>query len=100
LRQKADWKEKFTSTKDAQMASRAKGLPTKWVYAKVREELSVGKPGVKFEVWDKWKWNGKEKKLGTLIVSVGGLRWRPRKGRISQKSWDAVKAWFGTENSV
>jgi len=79
------------------MKGRIPGRPTKWVAAKIKEEVSIGKPGVKFEVWDKWKWNGKDKKAGTLIVSVGGLRWRAGKGRFQQKSWDAVAKWFSGE---
>lgn len=77
------------------MAGREKGRPTKWVYASVQESVSIGKPGIRFEIWKKWKQN--KKKLGTLIVSVGGLRWRPNKGRISHKSWNAVKLWFNPE---
>jgi hypothetical protein len=53
----------------------------------------IGKPGVEFEVWEKWKrqWL----KLGTLIVSVGGLRWIPHKGKYSRpRSWKAVAEWF------
>src|SRR5947208_14724102 len=37
------------------------------------------KRGVQFEVWEKWK--KKQRKLGTLTISVGGLRWWPHKGK-------------------
>src|SRR5207253_2373519 len=37
-------------------------------------------------------------KLGTLTISVGGLRWRPHKGKLSkQRSWDAFAEWFAPE---
>jgi hypothetical protein len=48
------------------MKGRQKGRPTKWVTAKVRENFGVGKPGVRFEVWTKWRRN--RKKLGMLTV--------------------------------
>lgn len=35
------------------MKGRQKGRPTKWVSASVGESISVGKPGVTFEVWGK-----------------------------------------------
>ena len=75
------------------MRGRQKGRPTKWVTATVRESVSVGKSGVQFEVWEKWKRN--QRKLGTLIVSVGGLRWRPNNGKLSrQVNWDSLAEWF------
>jgi hypothetical protein len=74
------------------MKGRQKGRPTKWVTATIKEDIYIGKPGVKFEAWKKWK--RKEQKLGTLIVSVGGLRWRPRKGKVLRKSWRALSEWF------
>ncbi|PYK81631.1 MAG: hypothetical protein DMF27_06695 [Verrucomicrobia bacterium] len=78
------------------MKGRQQGRPTKWVSATMKEHVSVGKPGVKFEVWEKWKKN--RRKLGTLTISVGGLRWRPHKGKLSkQRSWDAFAEWFAPE---
>lgn len=78
------------------MKGRQQGRPTKRVSATVRESFSIGKPGVRFEVWEKWKKT--RRKLGTLIISVGGLRWRPHKGKGSrQRSWDALAEWFGSE---
>ena len=75
------------------MKGRQKGRPTKWVTASVEEYVAIGRPGVNFEVWDKWKRN--RRKLGTLTVSVGGLRWLPNQGKVSkQKSWDSFAAWF------
>ena len=61
------------------MKGRQKGRPTKYVHATLNEPAALGKAGVTFEVWDKWK--KKRRKLGTLKVSVGGLRWWPNNGR-------------------
>ena len=61
------------------MKGRQPGRPTKWVSASVLEYVDIGKRGVRFEVWEKWK--RKRRKLGTLIVTVGGLRWRPQSGK-------------------
>ena len=78
------------------MKGRQQGRPTKWVTATMKEHVAVGKPGVKFEVWEKWKKN--RRKLGTLTVTVGGLRWRPHKGKLSkQLSWDTFAEWFEGE---
>jgi hypothetical protein len=75
------------------MRGRQQGRPTKWVSAKVGESLEIGKRGVSFEVWEKWKRS--PTKIGTLTVSVGGLRWRPVSGKLlRQKSWDALADWF------
>jgi hypothetical protein len=75
------------------MKGRQKGRPTKWVSAEILEYVAIGKRGVQFEVWEKWKKN--QRKLGTLIISMGGLRWRPQNGKLSkQKSWDALSGWF------
>jgi hypothetical protein len=72
---------------------RRKGRPTKWVTATVSEYFGIGKRGIQFEVWEKWKRT--DRKLGTLTVSVGGLRWRPSNGKVSkQKSWAAVADLF------
>jgi len=81
------------------LAGREEGRPTKWVSATVHEVVDVGKPGVTFEVWDKWKWKKrKRKKLGTLTISVGGLRWWPHRSPISrQRSWRRVAAWLENE---
>ena len=75
------------------MKGKQKGRPTKWVSATISEYFGVGKRGIQFEIWDKWK--RKDRKLGTLTVSVGGLRWRPQNGKISsQKSWDTISDLF------
>ena len=43
---------------------RQKGRPTKWVKATVWEYFGVGRRGIQFEVWEKWKRTNR--KLGTL----------------------------------
>ena len=57
------------------MKGRQRGKPTKWVFASIAETVGIGKPGMTFEVWDKWR--KKRRKVGTLTISVGGLRWWP-----------------------
>lgn len=75
------------------MRGRRQGRPTKWLKATVNEALDVSKSGITFEVWTKWKKKGK--KLGTLTVSVGGLRWRPENGKRDRRmNWDKVERWF------
>jgi hypothetical protein len=78
------------------MKGRQKGRPTKWVRANVIEPLRIGRRGITFEVWNKWKKT--RRKLGTLTVSVGGLRWWPHKGqKYRQQTWNAVADWFEAE---
>ena len=58
----------------------AQGRPKKWVTAHIKEPISLGRSGVKIVVWDKW---GRTRR-GTVIVSVGGIRWysyKAKKGR-------------------
>lgn len=79
------------------MKGRQPGRPTKWVKASLGDYLWLGKPGLTFEVWDKWKRNGSGgKKLGTLKVNVGGLRWWPQnaKGKGYRRTWSALKEWI------
>lgn len=78
------------------MKGRQKGRPTKWVTAMVQEPIAIGKPGVTFTVWQKW--SKRRKKLGTLTVSIGGLRWWPHKAQNEkQRTWDRFSNWM--ENS-
>jgi hypothetical protein len=71
------------------MKGRQKGRPTKWVSASVEQWIDVNKAGFRFHVAPKWKRNTKT--TGTLIVSVGGLRWLPRSGKRTRWwSWDEV----------
>ncbi len=74
------------------MKGRQKGRPTKWVSANIQEPVSLGRPGVTFHVWTKWKRN--QSKMGVLTVTVGGLRWKRGKRRSESRSWDAVASWF------
>jgi hypothetical protein len=75
------------------MKGRQRGRPTKWVAAFISETIAVGKPGMTFEVWEKWK--KKRRKLGTLTISVGGLRWWPHKApRERQRTWEELAEWF------
>ena len=78
------------------MKGKQKGRPTKWVIASVQEAIHVGKPGVQFEVWQKWK--QKDRKLGTLTVSVGGLRWLPGSGKFERRvSWKKFASWYSPD---
>jgi len=75
------------------------GRPKKWVSASMQETFRVFRPGVTFEIWNKWKRKKARTKLGTLVVSVGGLRWWPRqarRGSFRKRTWDDVKNWFET----
>jgi hypothetical protein len=75
------------------MKGRQRGRPTKWVETTVLEYIDIGKRGIQFEVWEKWKQT--KRKLGTLTISVGGLRWWPQNGkRYKQKNWDDLAYWF------
>lgn len=75
------------------MKGRRQGKPTKYVTATVGQPVRIGKPGVTFEIWEKWK--KKRRKLGTLTVSVGGLRWWPNKAPKDRKrNWRKVRDWF------
>lgn len=74
------------------MKGRVPGRPTKWVYASVKEKFYVGKAGLVVEVWKKWK--QQQRKLGTLTVSVGGLRWAPYGGKARRRSWGTINDWF------
>ena len=75
------------------MKGKQKGRPTKWVQARVRETVFIGKAGIQFEVWQKWK--KADRKLGTMIVSVGGIRWRPINGKLSKRiSWTDLAGLF------
>ena len=63
------------------------GRPRKWVTAKITEPIGLGKAGVKLVIWDKW---GKTR-LGTAIVSVGGIRWFPYMAKKPFRiSWDRL----------
>ena len=61
------------------MKGRQKGRPTKWVHATIEQSIFVDRAGFTFSVWRKWKRN--RSMVGTLTVSVGGLRWLPVRGK-------------------
>ncbi len=82
------------------MKGKQRGRPTKWVMASLDEMFWLGKRGITIEVWQKWK--RKDRKVGTLTVSVGGLRWRPNKVHAQnyrQRSWRKLDEWFDGEQS-
>lgn len=68
----------------------AQGRPSKWASVKIKQEIWLDKSGIKIVVWDKY---GRKRK-GTLVVSIGGLRWRPYKGKrpARQFKWDDLQA--------
>jgi len=55
----------------------AKGIPRKWVTAHIREPVALGRSGVRIVIWDKW---GRTRR-GTVVVSVGGIRWYSYKAK-------------------
>jgi hypothetical protein len=71
------------------MKGRQKGRPTKWVHAHMEQAVGVDRTGFRFVVWEKWKRT--EKRVGTLTVSVGGLRWLSANGKARRRrSWGEV----------
>ncbi len=75
----------------------AQGRPKKWVTATIAEPVALGKTGITVVVWDKW---GKTRK-GTLIVSVGGLRWNPYKTKKpSRMSWERFATLIETAGRI
>jgi hypothetical protein len=57
--------------------------------------VEVDRTGFSFAVWKKWKRT--RRKVGTLTVSVGGLRWRPASGKASRRlTWDDVAEWLSS----
>ena len=59
----------------------AKGRPRKWVTATIKEPIALGKSGISIVIWDKW---GKTRR-GTVVVSVGGIRWYPYKAKNARR---------------
>jgi hypothetical protein len=50
------------------------------------QTVEVNRNGIRFVVWSKWK--KQDKRVGTLTVGSGGLRWRPANGKKSHRvSW-------------
>jgi len=66
----------------------AKGRPSKWVEATVKEPIFLGKSGITLKVWDKY---GKKHKA-IIVVSVGGIQWYPyNKKKAKRISWDRLE---------
>jgi hypothetical protein len=75
------------------MKGRQPGRPTKWVRAQMGQDVDVDRAGFSFVVWEKWK--RIEKRVGTLTVSVGGLRWLPAHGKARRRrTWREVADWL------
>ena len=65
----------------------AAGRPRKWVTARISEPIEIGKNGVELIIWDK---RGKACR-GTVIVSVGGMRWYPYRAKKPYRvTWDEL----------
>jgi len=70
-----------------------KGKSSKWTSAIVNEQVWLGKPGIEFHVWSKYK--KRRAQLGTLQVTVAGLRWLPHQGKQQVfRSWEKARDWF------
>jgi hypothetical protein len=68
----------------------AQGRPTKWATAQIKEPIALGKTGMRIVIWEKW---GK-KRMGTAVISVGGIRWYPYKARKSTRiTWYELSQW-------
>lgn len=62
-----------------------RGRPLKWVDAIITEPLTLGKAGIQIVLQGKWH----RKIKGTVIVSVGGIRWYRYKARKPRRiGWD------------
>ena len=55
----------------------AQGRPRKWASVNINQAIWLDKAGISIVVWDK----GRKKRQGTLVVSIGGLRWYPYKSK-------------------
>ena len=65
----------------------ARGRPTKWATVKITEPVYLGRAGIKVVVWDKYK----KKRRGTIVVSIGGIRWYPRSAKkYTRLSWNQL----------
>ena len=63
----------------------AQGRPRKWATAKVSEPVALGRSGIEIVLWDKWG----RTRTGTIIVSVGGVRWYPYRFKVPYRvRWD------------
>jgi len=65
----------------------AQGRPSNWARLEVNQPLWLNKAGISIAIWDKY---GRKRK-GTLVVSVGGLRWYPFKGKRARRiTWNEL----------
>lgn len=71
-------------------ASMPQGRPSKWASVDIKQTIWLDKTGISIVVWGKRK----TKRQGTLVVSIGGLRWYPYKGKKPSKliKWDRLNA--------
>ncbi len=68
----------------------ARGRPKKWVEAIITEPLQLGKAGIQVVLQGKWH----RKIRGTVIISVGGIRWFPYKAKKPRRiGWDKFARW-------
>ena len=76
------------------MRGRQPGKPTKLVSASVDQWIEVDRVGFRFHVWQKWKRT--RRRIGTLLVGSGGLRWRPANGKnLRRRTWEDVAVFLG-----
>jgi hypothetical protein len=62
----------------------AQGRATKWAVAELNEPVGLGRRGISIDIWDKYGRN----RRGTMVVSVGGVRWYPyRAKRATKLTW-------------
>jgi len=65
----------------------ATGRARRWATADVLEPVELGRAGIQVVLWDKWG----RKRVGTAIISVGGIRWFPYKYKIPYRiGWDRL----------
>jgi hypothetical protein len=68
----------------------AQGRPSKWASVNIDQTIWLDKTGISIVVWDKYR----TKRKGTLVVSIGGLRWYPYKGKKPARliKWNKLDA--------
>lgn len=76
------------------MAERRPGRLVHTVSATIEKEIPLKVTGVEFTVERKWK-GGRNRRVGTLIVNAGGIRWRAaRRWHKKRITWEQVLAMF------
>lgn len=61
----------------------AKGKARHWATARIKEPIALGKSGIRIVVWGK---SGTTPR-GTVIVSIGGIRWYRYKAKRPTRSF-------------